>query len=105
MKICITAQGPTLDSVFEHHFARAPYFIFHDTRTGRTEGVRNGFVISDSGIGRNAVDLLKMNGIEAVITGEIGDNARALLNGSGILILVFTGTGSAADARDAMMPG
>jgi len=59
MKICITAQGPALDSPFEHHFARAPYFIFYDTKTGKKDSVRNGFVVSDSGLGRNACRTFK----------------------------------------------
>jgi predicted Fe-Mo cluster-binding NifX family protein len=59
MKVCITASGPTLESEFEPHFARAPYFIFYDSRTGTLDAVRNGFVISDTRIGQNAVQLLK----------------------------------------------
>jgi len=94
MKICITAQGPALDSPFEHHFARAPYFIFYDTKTGKKDSVRNGFVVSDSGLGRNAVELLKQNGLEAVITGDIGENAKSLLDGAGIRIYRFEGEGT-----------
>lgn len=93
MKICITARGKTLDSAFECHFARAPFFIFHDSGTGKTEAIRNGFVISDTRIGQNAVRLLKSNGLDAVITGEIGENARALLKGSDISLYLHTGSG------------
>ncbi|MEN6395528.1 MAG: NifB/NifX family molybdenum-iron cluster-binding protein [Methanoregula sp.] len=101
MKICITAQGPTLDSEFEHHFARAPYFIFYDTQSGMLDAIRNGFVVSNTRIGQNAVRLLKMNGLEAVITGEIGENAKALLDSAGILVHIFTGEGTVKDALDA----
>jgi len=101
MKVCITAQGPSLESAFEHHFARAPYFIFYDTRTGKLDAVRNGFVVSDARIGQNAVKLLKMNGLEAVITGEIGENAADLLKGAGIPIHIFSGTGTVRDALGA----
>lgn len=100
MKICITARGPYLKSAFERHFARAPYFILYDTRTGKSEAIRNGFVLSDARIGRNTVQLLKMNEIEAVITGEIGDNARALLKGADILLHMYKGTGMVKDAID-----
>jgi len=103
MKVCITARGPTLKSAFERHFARAPYFILYDTRTGKSEAIRNGFVISDARIGRNTVQLLKMNGLEAVITGEIGDNARDLLKGAGILLHMYTGTGMVKDAIDTVL--
>jgi len=98
MKVCITAQGPYLKSAFEPHFARAPYFIFYDTRTGKLDAVRNGFVVSNTRIGQNAVRLLKMNGLEAVITGEIGENAGDLLKSAGIPVHIFTGTGTVKDA-------
>jgi len=100
MKICITAQGKILDSAFERHFARAPWFIFHDSDTGRTDAIRNGFVISDTRIGQNAVRLLKNNGLDAVITGEIGENARALLGGSDISLYLYNGSGTVRQAID-----
>ena len=101
MKVCITAQGPSLESEFEHHFARAPYFIFYDTRTSTLDAVRNGFVISNTRIGRNAVRLLKMNGLDAVITGKISENAGDLLKGAEISIYIFNGKGTVKDALDA----
>jgi predicted Fe-Mo cluster-binding NifX family protein len=103
MKICITARGPTLKSAFERHFARAPWFILYDTRTGKSEAIRNGFVLSDVRIGRNTVQLLKMNDIEAVITGEIGDNARDLLKGAEIRLHRYEVTGMVKDAIDTVL--
>jgi len=100
MKICITAQGRMLESAFERHFARAPYFIFYDSVTKKSEAIRNGFVISDRRIGQNAVRLLKNNGLETVITGEIGENARALLSGSDIALYLFKGPGTVRQAVD-----
>jgi predicted Fe-Mo cluster-binding NifX family protein len=100
VKICITAQGRTPDSAFERHFARAPFFIFHDSGTGKSEAIRNGFVISDTRIGRNAVRLLKDNGLETVITGEIGENARALLKGSDISLCLYDGSGTIRQVID-----
>lgn len=102
MKICITAQGPSLESTFEPHFARAPYFLFYDTRTGAIDAIRNGFVLSNTGIGQNAVKLLKMNGLDAVITGNIGESAGYLLKGAGISVHFYTGTGTAKDALNVL---
>jgi len=101
MKVCITAQGPSLESEFEEHFARAPYFLFYDTKTGTLDAIRNGFVISDTKIGQNAVRLLKMNGLDLVITGKIGENAHALLISEGISIHMFSGKGTAKDVLNA----
>jgi predicted Fe-Mo cluster-binding NifX family protein len=44
-----------------------------------------------------------MNGLEAVITGEIGDNARTLLKGAGILLHMYTGPGRVKDAIDTVI--
>lgn len=101
MKVCITAKGPSLESEFEHHFAQAPYFIFYDTRTSTLDAVRNGFMVSNTRIGQNAVRLLKMNGLEAVITGNIGENACDLLLGAGISIRMSNGKGTVKDVLDA----
>ena len=98
MNICITAKGPTLDSNFEEHFARAPYFVFYDTQTRAIDAVRNGFVLSNTRLGQNAVRLLKMNGLEAVITGKIGENAEALLKTEDIAIHLVTVKGTVRDA-------
>lgn len=98
MKICVTAQGPSLNGEFERHFAKAPYFIFYDSTTKKSESIRNGFVASDSGLGRNTVRLLEMHGITDVITGETGDAARALLAAAGISLHLFDGSGRVRDA-------
>ena len=103
MKVCITARGPALESAFERHFARAPYFILYNTRTGKSEAIRNGFVLSDARIGQNTVRLLKMNEVVAVITGEIGDNARDLLKGADILLHMYKGPAMVKDAIDAVL--
>jgi predicted Fe-Mo cluster-binding NifX family protein len=103
MKVCITARGPALESIFERHFARAPYFILYNTRTGQSEAIRNGFVLCDARIGQNTVRLLKMNEVEAVITGEIGENAKDLLKGAEIRLHMFKGPGIVKDAIDAVL--
>ncbi|RPI40611.1 MAG: hypothetical protein EHM53_01095, partial [Methanoregulaceae archaeon] len=54
-------------------------------------------------IGQNTVRLLKMNEVEAVITGEIGDNARDLLKGADILLHMFKGQGMVKDAIDTVL--
>lgn len=104
MQICITAQGPDLESRFEPHFARAPYFIFYDSRTGLVDAIRNGYIVSDTKIGRNVVQLLSCHKVKTVITGKIGDNAHYLLQGSKITLHVWPGEGTVRQAIMAMMP-
>jgi len=104
MNICITAQGPDLGSRFEPHFARAPYFVFYNSRTGLVEAVRNGFTVHDTKIGQNVVKLLSTYQIETVITGMTGSNAHNLLHGANISIHIWTGEGTVRQALTAVLP-
>jgi predicted Fe-Mo cluster-binding NifX family protein len=104
MNICITAQGPDLESRFEPHFARAPYFVFYDSRTGLVDAIQNGFIVHDTKIGQNVIRLLSSHQIETVITGKIGDNAHRLLQGSKIDLHVWPGDGTVRQALMAVVP-
>jgi len=104
MNICITAQGPDLSSRFEPHFARAPYFVFYDSSTRRTDPIRNGYIVNDTKIGQNVVKLLASHAAGAVITGHAGENAQKLLAGSGIELHVWAGEGTVREAVSAVMP-
>jgi len=104
MNICITAQGSDLSSRFEPHFARAPYFVFYDSSTGRTDAIRNGYIVNDTKIGQNVVKLLVSHSVSAVITGHAGENAQKLLKSSEIALHTWEGEGSAREAIMAVMP-
>lgn len=104
MNVCITAQGPDLESRFEPHFARAPYFVFYDSRSGRVDPVRNGFTVQDTKIGQNVVQLLSSYQIETVVTGKIGSNAHNLLQGANISIHIWPGEGTVRQALTAVLP-
>ena len=104
MNICITAKGPNLKSQFEPHFARAPYFVFYDSKTGLANAIMNGFTVNDTGIGQNVVQLLSAYHIETVITGMNGINALNLLDGAHITIHRWPGEGTVREAIDAVFP-
>lgn len=104
MKICITAQGPNLTSRFEPHFARAPYFVFYDSLTGRVDAIRNGFTVNGTRIGQNVVKLLSAYHIETVITGMTGSNAHNLLQAANITIHIWPGEGTIHQALKTVFP-
>jgi predicted Fe-Mo cluster-binding NifX family protein len=104
MNICITAQGPNLMSRFEPHFARAPYFVFYDSRIGRVDAVRNGFTVNDTRIGQNVVQLLSSYHIDTVITGKTGSNAHNLLQGANITIHIWPCEGTVRQALMTVFP-
>jgi len=100
MKFCITAQGHSLDSALKNN-SHGHCTSFSMIAGPALDAVRNGSIVSDTRIDQNAVRLLKMYGLDAMITGKIGENARALLNGAGIFIRIFNSKGTVKDALEA----
>ena len=98
MKICITAQGPTLDAPAEERFGRALYFIFIDTDTDVIEAHENQFATGAGGVGPKAAQLLIDRGVKALISGQVGGNAREVLVAAGIAMYTYPGHGTVQDA-------
>jgi predicted Fe-Mo cluster-binding NifX family protein len=98
MKLCITAQGETLDSPMEERFGRAPYFIFVDSATGSFEAIRNPFAEGGGGVGPKAAQLLIARSVNAVITGQVGGNAQEALSAAGIAVHLIRTGGTVRDA-------
>ena len=104
MNICITSQGPDLTSRFEPHFARAPYFVFYDSRIGQVHAIRNGFTVNDTRIGQNVVKLLSSYHVDTVITGKTGSNAHNLLQAANITITIWPNEGTIRQALISVFP-
>lgn len=100
MKICIAAQGNTLDARVEERFGRASYFIVIESETGEHEVLENSFAAAAGGVGPKAAQILVKHGVEALISGQVGDNARGVLTASGIVMYVFRGGGTVRDVFD-----
>ena len=97
MIVGITARAPGTDAPVEQRFARAPYFVFVDTETGKAESVENPLVnaVGGSAPGRQ---MFSERGATAAITGQVGGNAARALKEGGIKVYAYRGTGSVADA-------
>ncbi|NLX49274.1 MAG: dinitrogenase iron-molybdenum cofactor biosynthesis protein [Methanospirillum sp.] len=100
MKVCITSKGTTLDSPAEERFGRAPYFIFVDTDTGSVEAVQNPFADGAGGVGPRAAQLLTSHGAGAMVSGQVGGNAREALLTAGIAMYTYGDGGTVADALE-----
>ncbi|NOZ64152.1 MAG: dinitrogenase iron-molybdenum cofactor biosynthesis protein [Caldiserica bacterium] len=88
MKIAVTAQGPTLDSLVDPRFGRAPYYILVDTETMQFEAIENPYVQALSGAGIQAAQFVANKGIEAVLTGSCGPNSFQVLQSAGMKVIV-----------------
>jgi predicted Fe-Mo cluster-binding NifX family protein len=98
MKICITAQGATPDAPAEERFGRAPYFIIMDSETGSFEAIANPFAEGAGGVGPKAAQVIIDHRVSALISGQLGGNARAVLEAAGIALYIYRAGGSVRDA-------
>ncbi|MBN2208984.1 MAG: NifB/NifX family molybdenum-iron cluster-binding protein [Candidatus Coatesbacteria bacterium] len=88
MKVAVSSEGKTLDSKMDERFARAPFFIFADTKTGEFEVHDNDETMNAAhGAGVQASRLMAERGVEVVITGHCGPNAFRALNAAGIEVV------------------
>jgi len=105
MIVCITARAAGTDAPVEERFGRAPYFVFVDTETGKSESVDNPLINAAGGVGPRAVQVLAEHGATVLITGQVGGNAAKALEAGGIRVYACRGGGSAADALAAYTAG
>lgn len=100
MKICITSQGPTMDSLAEERFGRALYFLIIDPETGSLDAVENPFASVSGGVGPKAAQLLIAHKVDALVSGMVGGNAREVLSEAGIAMYTNRTGITVADALE-----
>ncbi len=98
MKICITAQGDSLDALVDPRFGRCKYFAISDTESLMAEFIENKDKDGMGGVGVGAGQLMADKGVEAVLTGNIGPNAHRTLQAGNIKVI----TGVSGKVIDAM---
>ncbi len=87
MKVAISAQGNDMESLVDPRFGRAPWFIVIDVESGAWRARDNGANVQASGgAGVQAGSSVASEGVEAVITGNVGPNAYKVLTAAGITI-------------------
>jgi predicted Fe-Mo cluster-binding NifX family protein len=100
MKLCFTAQGATLDSLSEDRFGRAPYFIIVESENGSFEAIQNPYADGAGGVGPKAAQVLIAHDVKALISGQVGGNAREVLAAAGIAMYTYRSGGMVKDAFD-----
>ena len=100
MKVAISAQSNDIDSIIDPRFGRARWFIVADTETGQWQGHDNAAnVDAGGGAGVQAGSTVASQGVEAVITGNVGPNAHKVLAAASIAIYQ---AGNGVSVRDAL---
>ena len=87
MKIAISAQHEGLDSPFEPRFGRVPGFVLFDTETEATAFLDNAkHQDLTQGAGIKTAQALAKQGVDVLLTGNIGPKAMQALSKSSIEI-------------------
>jgi predicted Fe-Mo cluster-binding NifX family protein len=110
MKIVITANGAGLDAPTSPVFGRCPAYVFVDTETAgenrpiQFEAVENVAIGASSGAGIQAAQSVIERGVQAVVAGNVGPNAFAVLQSAGVPVYLFEG-GTVGEAIEAFRAG
>ncbi len=101
MKIAISSEGSTTDSLIDQRFGRCKYFIVVEIEGNKVKGdnaVENKGAIQGHGAGIRAAQQVGELGVDTVITGNLGPNATEVLNQ--LKIKPYHGSGKVKDAVD-----
>ncbi len=90
-KICVTAKAQDLDAEVDPNFGRARYFIIVDPQTLKFEAFENPSTDLAHGAGIKSAQFLAEKGVGAVLTGQVGPNARQVLDSARIKVMTVEG--------------
>ncbi len=99
MKICISSTGKDLDAMVDQRFGRCQFFLIIDSETLKVHNIiSNEGMLSSSGAGIQAAQIVAKENVDSVITGNIGPNAFQILQAANIKVF----TGSEGTIKDAI---
>jgi predicted Fe-Mo cluster-binding NifX family protein len=86
MRIAIPVDEKTINGDVCVSFGRAPYFLIYDTKTNEEIYLDNSAVASQGGAGVKAAQVVADNGVKALLTPRIGENAEKVLRNAEVLV-------------------
>lgn len=103
MKVAISATGKDIESNIDARFGRAPFFLIIDTKTKEEQVIANTSIEHPSGVGVTVGNVVVREGIDAVITNDIGPLAFETFEQCGIKI--YQAKGKIKDAIQQFVKG
>lgn len=104
MKVAVSAAGNDLRAEVSPVFGRCPYYLFVDTESLEFDAQPNPAVSAPGGAGIQAAQFVADQGVEAVLTGNVGPNAHGVLMAAGVEVYLTTG-GTVQEAVQALKEG
>jgi len=106
MKLCITADGNSIESLTDSSFGRAPWLIIVDTEQYTVvEAIENSGVNASQGAGIAAAQTIADKGALGLLTGRVGPKAQAALQAAGVKIYENIGRCSVREALEQFNAG
>ena len=103
MKVVISATGKDIESNIDARFGRAPFFLIVDTNTNEEKVMANTSRERESGVGVTVGNIVAREGVDAVITSDIGPIAFETFEQCGIKI--YQANGKIKDAIQQFVKG
>lgn len=97
MKIAVSTQGNSSESIIDSRFGRCANFAVFDTEKDNWSFIENDGAKAGGGAGLAAAQQIIDNGIQVLITGNMGPNAFDVLNSEEISVFKYE-NGSVQDA-------
>jgi predicted Fe-Mo cluster-binding NifX family protein len=88
MKIVVTANGKGLEAPTSPFFGRCPWYVLVETDTLECETLSNPAQGAAGGAGIQAAQYLVGQGVQGVVSGNVGPNAFQVLRAAGIPVYV-----------------
>ncbi len=89
MRIAITSQGNSLESILDQRFGHCKYFVIVDMQTGAIEIIPNPYSEAEEQAGTLAVKLLSSKNVNKIISGEFGIKVKPLLDSLKIQMIMY----------------
>jgi predicted Fe-Mo cluster-binding NifX family protein len=99
VKAAFAVDGPGPDALVQDRFGRAAMFTILDLESGQEEVINGPGVGAGGGAGVATAQALAERGVSAVVAGNLGPNAAAVLRASGILCYAAHGMTVSEAAR------
>lgn len=103
MKVLVTSQGDSIESLADDRFGRAAYFVIFDDNAKDPKVMRNPGISSDHGAGVVASQAVSSEEVDVVVTGHLGPNAINSLQAAGIRAYRLPGQVSVKAAYEAFL--
>ena len=103
MKIAVMSMGNSKESLIGKKFGRAPYLIIFNTDNNLYEAIENSGEQSKHGAGPETAELIIENGVDLLLTGEIGVKAYSVLTKARIAIKLISTKGTVKAAIKRIM--